>query len=264
MGILNATPDSFSDGGACLDVVAAVAAGTAMAAAGAAWLDVGGESTRPGAAPVPAAEQIRRTVPVIRALRAARLPCRISIDTSSATVAAAALDAGAEGINDISAGSDPNLLALAARSGCTLFLMHMQGTPGTMQVAPRYHDVIAEVGAFLATRVAAAVAAGIAQKRILADPGIGFGKTLAHNLRLLAALPTLAAQAGAPLLVGVSRKSFLAAATESPTPAAERDHLSHLVHARIARQCAMLRVHDVPGAATALRLAAALDGGAHG
>jgi dihydropteroate synthase len=260
MGILNATPDSFSDGGRHDDPQQAVAAGLAMVAAGAAWLDVGGESTRPGAAPVPADEQIRRVVPVIRGLRAANVAARLSVDTTAPVVAEAALAAGAEAVNDVAAGSAPGMLPLIARRGCTLFLMHMQGSPATMQHAPQYRDVVDEVGGFLAGRVAAAVAAGVDRRLIWCDPGIGFGKTVAHNLALLKALPELAGRTGCPLLVGLSRKAFLATAAGQPgLPAAARDSLSHLVHARIARQCAMLRVHDVAGAAAALRLADALE-----
>ena len=263
MGILNATPDSFSDGGLHAQPEVAVAAGLAMAAAGATWLDVGGESTRPGAVPVAAAEQIARVVPIIRGLRANAVQAHISVDTTWAAVAEAALDAGADAVNDVSAGRDPQMLPLIAQRGCGLFLMHMQGIPATMQQAPQYSDVVNEVGDFLAGRVAAARAAGIAPARLYCDPGIGFGKTLAHNLVLLQHLPAISARSGCPLLVGVSRKAFLAAAAGRPQlPAAERDALSHLVHVRIARHCAILRVHDVPGAAAALRLAHALEAAA--
>jgi len=260
MGILNATPDSFSDGGLHAAPEVAVVAGLAMVADGAAWLDIGGESTRPGALPVAAEEQIRRVVPIIRGLRGAGTQARISVDTTWAAVAEAALDAGADAVNDVSSGSDPQMLPLVAQRGCGLFLMHMQGRPAIMQQSPQYSDVVNEVGDFLAGRVAAARAAGIAAARLYCDPGIGFGKTLAHNLALLQHLPAIAARTGCPLLVGVSRKAFLAVAAGRPQlPAAERDALSHLVHARIARDCAILRVHDVPGTAAALRLTHAFE-----
>jgi dihydropteroate synthase len=260
MGILNATPDSFSDGGRHLDPGAAVAAGVRLVAEGAAWLDVGGESTRPGADPVAEDEEIRRVVPVIAGLRDAGVRAVISIDTAKAAVAAAALAAGADALNDVSAGGDPLMFPLAARHGCPLVLMHMQGTPRTMQREPRYDDVVAEVVAFLATRIAAAMAAGVAEDALLADPGIGFGKTVAHNLALLRALPAIEAALGRPLVVGVSRKAFIATLTGNPAPAAGRDADSHVLHALLAPRCALLRVHDVAGARRALALAAAAGG----
>jgi dihydropteroate synthase len=262
MGVVNVTPDSFSDGGLHADPAAALAAATAMRAAGAAWLDVGGESTRPGAQPVAVDEEIRRVVPVVTALAPLGLP--ISIDTAKAAVARAALAAGAAMVNDVSAGADPGMFPLVAAAGCPLVLMHMQGTPATMQRAPSYADVVDEVRAFLAARLAAAVAAGVREDAVLLDPGIGFGKTLAHNLALLRALPAIAAECGRPLLLGVSRKAFLAAAAGVELPPERRDGLAHLVHVALAPWCALLRVHDVAGAAAALRLAAALrapDGG---
>ncbi len=209
MGILNVTPDSFSDGGRFADLETAVAQGVRMADDGAAVIDVGGESTRPGSQPVPAAEQRRRVVEVIARLRR-RLPAmQISIDTTSADVAAAALDAGADVINDISAGrDDTDMLALAARRGVPLVLMHMQGRPATMQNDPRYQNVVEEVREFLAERIAAAVAAGISREQLIVDPGIGFGKAREHNVALLAGLERLT-QLHCPLLLGVSRKAFL-------------------------------------------------------
>lgn len=257
MGILNATPDSFSDGGRHLDPAAAVAAGERMVAEGAAWLDVGGESTRPGADAVPEGVEIGRVVPVIRGLREAGVRAVISVDTTKAAVAAAALAAGADAINDVSAGGDPLMFPLAARHGCPLVLMHMQGTPRTMQRAPRYDDVVAEVTDFLAARIVAAVAAGVAEDALLVDPGIGFGKTVEHNLALLRALSALEAALGRPLVVGVSRKSFIAKLTGNGEPAAGRDADSHVLHALLAPRCALLRVHDVAGARRALALAAA-------
>jgi len=259
MGVVNVTPDSFSDGGRHLDVALALASAQAMRAAGAAWLDIGGESTRPGATPVSVAEELRRVVPVVAAL--ARLGLPISVDTAKASVARAALAAGAAMVNDISAGADPEMFATVAAAGCPLVLMHMQGTPATMQRAPSYADVVDEVRAFLAARLAAAVAAGVREDAVVLDPGIGFAKTLAHNLALLRALPTFAAECGRPILLGVSRKGFLAAAAGVDLAPAARDGLSHLVHAALAPHCALLRVHDVAGAAAALRLAAALRNG---
>lgn len=258
MGIINATPDSFSDGGAHADPAAALVAATAMREAGAAWLDVGGESTRPGAAPVEAGAELARVLPVIAALRPLGLP--ISIDTAKAAVARAALAAGAAMVNDVSAGADPEMFAVVAEARAALVLMHMRGTPGTMQRDPRYDDVVDEVERHLLARMAAAVRAGVAEHAIVLDPGIGFGKTAAHNLALLRAAPRLAASTGRPLLLGVSRKSFLAAAAGAPAEPTRRDALSHVAHALLAPWCALLRVHDAAGAASALRLAQALAG----
>jgi dihydropteroate synthase len=210
MGILNVTPDSFSDGGRHADASAAIRHGVQMAADGADVVDIGGESTRPGASRVDAAEQLLRVLPVLTALRR-ELPdaCRLSIDTTRADVASAAVDAGATMINDVSAGrDDPALLPLAARTGVDLVLMHMQGTPETMQREPCYRDVVAEVREVLVQRAAAAQAAGVARERIWVDPGIGFGKTRAHNLELLAHLDAFVAT-GYPVLLGTSRKRFM-------------------------------------------------------
>ncbi len=267
MGVLNATPDSFSDGGSLGDAGAAAAAGLRMVAAGASWLDVGGASSRPGADAVGPATELARVLPVIRALRAAAVAVPISIDSCHALVARAALEAGASAINDISAGGDPDLFPLAARWRCPLILMHMQGSPLTMQHAPHYADVVGEVAGFLSARMRAAVAGGVAEDALLLDPGIGFGKRLEHNLALLRALPRLAGL-GRPLVVGISRKSFISTLlgeAAGARPARERDAASHVLHALLARSCALLRVHDVPGAAAALALARALDaaGGAH-
>ena len=257
MGVINATPDRFSDGGVNLAPGRAVATASRLVAEGAAWLDVGGESSRPGAVPVAAAEEIARVVPVIAAIRGFGVP--VSVDTAQATVARAALDAGAAMVNDITAGGDPGMLPLLAERGVPVVLMHMQGTPATMQAAPAYADVVDEVRAFLAGRLAAAVRAGGAEEAVVLDPGIGFGKSAAHNLALLRALPRLAADTGRPLLVGISRKSFLATAAGASAAAAERDCLSHVLHALLAPHCALLRVHDVAGAAAACRLAAAVE-----
>src|SRR5687768_2177476 len=209
MGVLNVTPDSFSDGGQFLDPSAARDHAEAMVAEGADWIDVGGESTRPGSKPVETAEQVRRVVPVLTALRRHVPNVVVSIDTTRANVAAAALDAGAQVVNDISAGrGDAGLLPLAARAGCPVVLMHMQGTPATMQTNPTYSDVTAEVAQFLRDRQAAAESAGVAPHNVLLDPGIGFGKTVDHNLELLRRTSDLAAL-GPPLVVGTSRKGFI-------------------------------------------------------
>jgi dihydropteroate synthase len=211
MGIVNVTPDSFSDHGEHQDPELAVAHGLRLAAEGADLIDVGGESTRPGAARLDAPSQCARILDVIRALRA-RLPRNVgvSVDTTLADVAAAALDAGAEFINDIAAGRESDTLRLAAERRVPIALMHMQGTPATMQDAPEYGDVLAEVKAFLCERAAAAVAAGIPRGRILIDPGIGFGKSKRHNLQLVAGLRELAAT-GYPVMLGTSRKRFMGA-----------------------------------------------------
>jgi dihydropteroate synthase len=209
MGVVNVTPDSFSDGGLYLDPAAAVAHAVELVDEGAAILDVGGESTRPGAEPVPAAEELRRVVPVIEGIVTAGVAAQVSVDTSKSVVAAAALDAGATLVNDVTAfRADPVLAALVAASGADCCLMHMLGEPRTMQDDPRYDDVVSEVKAFLEERMAFAVGAGVAEERILLDPGIGFGKTAAHNLEILSRLGELVAL-GRPIVVGTSRKSFL-------------------------------------------------------
>jgi dihydropteroate synthase len=210
MGIVNVTPDSFSDGGRFLDTRAAVDHCLRLAGEGADILDVGGESTRPGAPEVPADEEQRRVLPVVEAV-AARYQVPVSVDTCKAQVARAAIEAGAAMINDITAGGDPAMLPLAAERGVPIVLMHMQGTPRTMQRDPRYDDVAAEVARFLSARLEAAVAAGVFAERVILDPGLGFGKRVEHNFELIARLPELGAL-GRPLLVGPSRKSFVGAA----------------------------------------------------
>ena len=260
MGIVNVTPDSFSDGGRFLDPGRAAEHGLALAAAGAAVLDVGGESTRPGSHPVPADEQRRRVVPVIRRL-AAETPedVAISIDTSDASVAAAALEAGATVVNDTTAGrGDPAMLPLVASAGAGYVYMHMQGTPATMQADPRYTDVVAEVGAFLAARRTAAVEAGIDEDRLVADPGLGFGKTVAHNLTLLARLGDIVRAAGVPVMVGPSRKGFIgvaAGAAGAPLAVDDRDDgtLAAAVWA-FDHGASIVRVHDVAPVVEAVRL----------
>ena len=207
MGIVNVTPDSFSDGGLYLDSDAAIAHGRSLVAEGADVVDVGGESTRPGAAAVPADEEVRRIAPVVREL--VDSGAVVSIDTSKAVVAAAALDAGASIVNDVTAfAADPELADLCADRGCDTILMHMQGTPRTMQENPAYDDVVDDVKAFLAERIELACARGVAEERIWVDPGIGFGKTLEHNLQLLRRLGELR-DLGRPVMVGTSRKSFI-------------------------------------------------------
>jgi dihydropteroate synthase len=263
VGILNLTPDSFSDGGrfvspaGALDVDAAVAAGLALAADGAHVLDVGGESTRPGAAAVPEAVEIARTAPVIEALaKATSLP--ISIDTRKAAVAEAALDAGARVVNDVSGlRHDPRLAELAAHRGATLILGHLRGEPATMQAAPRFGDVVAEVTAELGGSVARARAAGVPDERLVVDPGIGFGKGLEHNLALLAGIGHVGAALGLPVLVGSSRKSFLGRLTGDT--ASERGIATQAADAiAVFQGAAGLRVHDVAAAARTAAVALAL------
>ena len=246
MGVLNVTPDSFSDGGRYADPTAAVAHGLSMFQAGAQLLDVGGESTRPGAPRIDADEQIRRVLPVIQGLRRELGDqALLSIDTTRAPVARAALDAGAFLINDISAATDdPEMLPLAASRACPIVLMHMQGTPATMQDNPTYADVVTEVARALRQRADAARAAGIAPHRILLDPGIGFGKTLQHNLALLRNLPVFAAL-GYPLLLGTSRKGFLARVGGETDPRDRLFSTAASVAWCVANQAAIVRVHDV-------------------
>lgn len=251
MAILNVTPDSFSDGGRLGSAAAAIDQGLRMAEAGAAIVDVGGESTRPGAAPVPLAEELRRVMPVVEGLARRGVP--VSIDTRKARVMADALAAGATMLNDVSALThDPEALAVAAASSADIVLMHMQGTPETMQLAPAYADVVAEVRAFLDARVAACVAAGIPESRLIRDPGIGFGKTLEHNLALLRNLPAL----GAPLLLGASRKVLIGRLTGADVHSRLPGSLALALHA--ARMgVAWVRVHDVAETAQALAVWAA-------
>ncbi len=259
MGILNVTPDSFSDGGTHDSVEAAVAHGLRMIEEGADIVDVGGESTRPGARPVPVDEECRRVVPVIRALAEASDRV-ISIDTRKAAVARRALAAGASIVNDITAlTADRDMLAVVRDSGAGAVLMHMQGKPETMQQAPRYDDVVAEVHAWLARRVKEVTAAGVPGDRLAIDPGIGFGKTLEHNLALLGAL-TRFNEIGRPLLVGLSRKGFVGTITGAPVESRLAGSLTALVWC-IWRGAAILRVHDVRASREAVRMATALCAG---
>ena len=257
MGVVNVTPDSFSDGGLYLDPEAAIAHGRELAAAGAEILDVGGESTRPGAEAVPEDEELRRVLPVIQGMVASR--AEVSVDTSKATVAAAALDAGAEIVNDVTAlRGDPEMAPLCAERGATVVLMHMRGDPRTMQDDPRYDDVVAEVKAFLAERLQAAVAAGIAEERVWLDPGIGFGKTAAHNMELLRRLGELR-DLGRPLVIGTSRKSFIGRVDGSAADERLGGTIASSVLAA-AEGAEVLRVHDVAEVRQALAVAAAILG----
>lgn len=252
MGIVNVTPDSFSDGGAHASTEAAVAHGLALAAQGADILDVGGESTRPGAAPVPLEEELRRVVPVIERLaRETALP--VSVDTRKPEVMRAAVQAGAGMVNDVGALRGDGALETAAALGVPVVLMHMLGEPGSMQDDPRYDDVVAEVHRFLAERIFAAELAGIARKNIVVDPGFGFGKTTGHNVLLLAGLERFA-ELGVPLLAGLSRKRSIGELTGRAVPG-ERvagSVAAHLLAAQ--RGAAIVRVHDVAATVDALKV----------
>ncbi len=256
MGVINVTPDSFSDGGRYLDPSAAVAHGLGLEREGADSLDIGGESTRPWSEGVSAAEERRRVLPVIEGLIAAGATAQISIDTSKAAVARDALAAGAGLVNDVTAfRGDPGMAALVAEAGVECCLMHMLGRPRTMQEDPRYEDVVSDVKAFLEERVAFAVAEGIDEERILLDPGIGFGKTRQHNLELLRRLDELVA-IGRPLVIGTSRKSFLGAITGREVD----DRLAASIASNVlayARGARVFRVHDVQATRDALLVAAA-------
>jgi dihydropteroate synthase len=256
MGILNVTPDSFSDGGRFVDTAAAVARARAMVEEGAAIIDVGGESTRPGAVAATVQEELDRVLPVIGAL-VAELPVPVSVDTGKPEVMRAAVAAGAGMINDVYALRQPGALAAAAALGVPVCLMHMQGEPRTMQQAPHYDDVVAEVAGFLADRVAACVEAGISRSRLLLDPGFGFGKSLEHNLALLRHLPDLLAP-DLPLLVGMSRKSMIGAVLDAP--------LAGRLHGSVAAAtlaawlgASIVRVHDVGPTVEALKIVAAVQ-----
>jgi dihydropteroate synthase len=255
MGVLNVTPDSFSDGGDFLDPDAARAHGTRLADEGADLIDIGGESTRPGAEPVPEEVELERVMPVIEAL-AGRTGSGLSIDTSKATVARAALAAGASFVNDVTAlRADPALAGVVADAGADVCLVHMLGEPRTMQDDPRYDDVVGEVRAFLEQRLEHAVAAGIAEERVWLDPGIGFGKTVEHNLELIRRLDEIVA-IGRPVVFGASRKRFLGRLTGRP----ERERAAATIAANVLafeRGAWMFRVHDVAGTRDALRVAAA-------
>ena len=254
MGVLNVTPDSFSDGGLWTDPEAAVAHARAMAAGGADLIDIGGESTRPGAAEVPAAEEEARTVPVIAAIRAAGGGVPISIDTRKAAVARAALAAGAAMLNDVSALTyDDGMAGLAAAADVPLCLMHAQGDPATMQDDPRYEDVLLDVYDFLAARIAAAEAAGIPRARLVVDPGIGFGKTEAHNLALIRGL-SLFHGLGCPVLLGVSRKRFIGSIGGAPDPMRRAPGSIAVALEGLRQGVQIIRVHDIEETRQAVRL----------
>jgi len=259
MGILNVTPDSFSDGGLFLGADAALAQAQAMEVAGAAIIDIGGESTRPGAKEVEIAEEIRRTAPVIAAIRAGSdIP--ISIDTRKADVAQAAIAAGATLVNDVAAFTfDPALAAVTADAGLPVCLMHAQGRPDTMQDNPRYDDVLLDVCDFLETRLKAAEAAGIPRTKVVVDPGIGFGKTLQHNVTLLRGL-SLFHSLGAPILLGASRKRFIAEISDAPEMAARMPGSVAVALWGVTQGVQILRVHDVLETRQAMSLQLALSG----
>ena len=257
MGVINVTPDSFSDGGRYLDGAAAVAHGLELEAEGAAILDVGGESTRPGAAPVPESQELRRVIPVIEGLIAGGSRAQISIDTSKAGVAVRALNAGASLVNDVTAlRGDPKMAGVVADAGADCCLMHMLGEPRTMQRDPSYADVVLDVRSFLEERMAFAASAGIAVERIMLDPGIGFGKTVEHNLELLRRLDELVAL-GRPVVIGTSRKSFLGRLTGREAP---DDRVAATVATNVLayeRGARVFRVHDVAPVRDALTVTAA-------
>jgi dihydropteroate synthase len=250
LGIVNVTPNSFSDGGQFLDRSNAIAQGLRLRDEGADFVDVGGESTRPGAEPVPLEEELRRVIPVIEAL--VREGVRVSVDTLKPEVMRAAVAAGCAVVNDVNAFQAPGAIDAVARSGAGLIVMHMQGTPRTMQEAPRYEDVVAEVGGFLRGRARALEEAGVARERIVVDPGFGFGKTVEHNRRLFRALPALASM-GYPVLVGVSRKKMLGDFTgRSPEDRVAASVAAALLAAQ--NGAGLLRVHDVRQTIDALKV----------
>ena len=257
MGVVNVTPDSFSDGGRFLDADRAVSHGLALAREGAAFIDVGGESTRPGAEPVGAQEELRRVVPVIEGLVGAT-DAVISVDTSKPEVMRAAAAAGAGLINDVRALREPGALEAAQESGCAVCLMHMQGEPRTMQAAPAYEDAVGEVRAFLAERAQVCRAAGFSADRLVLDPGFGFGKTLEHNLTLLRRLRELGVD-GLPLVVGLSRKSMVGKLTGHPEGERVLGSVVLAVMAVLAG-ARIVRAHDVAATVEALRVAAAVRG----
>jgi dihydropteroate synthase len=255
MGVVNVTPDSFSDGGCHLDGGAALAHAQRLIEEGADLLDIGGESTRPGAAPVDAQQELDRVLPVLEGLRDAPVP--LSVDTRKAEVMRAALAAGASMVNDINALREPEALAAVAASDAAVCLMHMQGDPESMQFEPHYQDVMSEVMTFLRMRIALAQAAGIARERIVIDPGFGFGKTLAHNIALLRGLEAFAGL-GVPVLAGLSRKSMLGAITGQPV---EQRLAASVAAALLAVQhgAKIIRVHDVRATVDALKVWSAVD-----
>ena len=260
MGILNVTPDSFSDGGKFIDSDKAAARAGEMVGEGADIIDIGGESTRPGALPVESKEQIRRLVPTIEKIVAMKLPALLSVDTTSSKVAEAALDAGVHVINDVSAGrDDARILPLAAKRSCPIILMHMLGKPRTMQNNPVYSDVVGEVKDFLKERVEAAKGAGVKEEHILVDPGIGFGKTAEHDLGLLRKLKSFA-DLGRPVVVGVSRKKFIGKITGETEPEGRVFGTAGAVAWAITNGGAIVRVHDVRAMSQVVRMVEAIEG----
>jgi len=267
MGVVNVTPDSFSDGGRHPTAGTAIAHALELVRQGADILDIGGESTRPGATPVPEDVEIKRVAPVVAGLLERAPAAVLSVDTRKADVAAAALQAGAHIINDVTAGADTAMFETVRQAGAGLVLMHMQGEPGSMQDAPHYDDVVAEVAAYLAARAQAAQEAGVHRAAIAIDPGIGFGKSLDHNLALLAGLPRLVAL-GYPVLVGASRKALIASLTQrsgdanppSPPDRVEGSLAAHVM--AVARGAHLIRAHDVAAHWRGLHVADAIMKGA--
>jgi len=261
MGVLNVTPDSFSDGGQFFAQSQALTQAQALLAAGVDLIDIGGESSRPGAAPVSVEEELSRVLPVIQELRAqSTIP--ISVDTTKPEVAQAALAVGADLINDISAGADPTMFPLLAGYTCPIVLMHMQGQPRTMQLQPHYDEVVDEVYEFFLERIQAAQAAGIARERLWLDPGIGFGKTVAHNLTLLRRLGEFQSL-GCPLLIGTSRKRFIGTILYQPDPQARLWGTAATVALSIAQGAQVIRVHDVQAMREVAQMTQAVLGSAH-
>ena len=259
MGVLNVTPDSFSDGGEFLDPDKAVVRAVSLLDEGALIVDIGGESTRPGSEPVSPDEELRRVMPVLREILAIRPEAIVSIDTYRASTAEVALDAGARIVNDVTALGDPRMAGVVAERGCSIVLMHMRGEPKSMQQDPRYEDVVREVRDFLARRTERALRAGVEEDNIVIDPGIGFGKTLEHNLTLLNRLDTLV-ELGFPVLIGASRKSFLGKIVGSGSP---KDRLFGTVATNVIayeQGVSLFRVHDVRANKEALAIAAAIRG----
>jgi dihydropteroate synthase len=260
MGIVNVTPDSFSDGGMFDDPEAAVKHGLRLVEEGADLVDVGGESTRPGSEPVSEAEERGRVLPVIEGLRSEAPEAVLSVDTRNSAVAKEALGAGADVVNDIGAGADPAMFEVVASAGAGMVLMHMQGEPTTMQADPRYDDVVAEVRSFLAGRLDAAVAAGIGRDRLCIDPGIGFGKTVAHNLELLRSIASFR-ELEVPVLVGVSRKRFIGELSGADDPDDRLEGTLGAVAWCAAQHTDIVRVHDVAETVRAVRVVDAIARG---
>lgn len=258
MGVLNTTPDSFSDGGDYVQAAAATDRATQMLEQGADIVDVGGESTRPGAAAVDERDELNRVIPVIEAITAKHPDAILSIDSSKATVMRRAVTAGAALVNDVNALQAPGAIAAAAESGAHICLMHMQGQPRTMQLAPRYGDVVEDVAQFLMDRVNACMTAGIAREKLLIDPGFGFGKTLQHNLDLMRGIPALLQRLQLPMLVGISRKSMLGTLLDQPEPKLRIHGGLAAATAAVLWGARIVRTHDVAATRDALLVANAL------